>query len=697
MGKIKQAVRRTALWLLCAATALCMGLGGAGLFLKTSAHTVTNTYIAFNEPDSVLMGSSAPSYVYYDVDKSGTMNNEAYIYCNNRFNPSANNDAALIWTSPAAGTVNCTNGTIALNNAANRALSANTDGIRWSLLKVSANNECTALTDEFYNFLEFRDRERTVANFVINDLSIEQGEKIAIVIDCGEAGKNGYDEATLTVTLSFTEQDGGSTAQYAFSSAYLTAHGNAINNGTQYDLGVAATNYYSWGSSTFRQEHTITADVDVSSFTLTDVMNGKGEQELVHMAGKDGQWNISGEGSTYHVAITGSVAKIHAPTNLHDTQLVWMAPADGIFSLDSLTLNMADESGANVSDGMKYAVLYKNSEGDYYNIYTDNQITDDEPWHELEWKVQQEITSLPDFEMKSGEEFIVMFNRNDTATLDPCTFDIIISFAENNGETQIYSITQNTVKTEEQGINGFYFRDVYNASAVVYKNPDGTVFKTDNIAQGTYTLIGSEGLALNEDEQFVGWRNTANSLLYKAGQSYGLTVTSAEFTAVVITLKTEAGAGLRVSTELSDAGIRFVSTYNLSKLNEGEYGFGTIIALADSVTEETLFIKDGALNVSDIPAVNYKTEGEVFTQNAVINQIPEAQYNWELQSRGYVTVTYADDTAATFYTNCSDKRSVAYVAYHSYDALNEIFNLTENDALNNVVSAFKNAYITQEN
>lgn len=702
MKKSKGTMKQKATVLLGAVTALCALLGGALLPRKVSAESATETYIAFYEANAY---DSTAKVLYYDADESGARNSEVMIYPNGRFNPMKTQEATLTWTAPEAGSVTIQEKTIKLSVDSKNI--DNSDGVRWALLKVGADGKCTAVTDEFWHTLKCTS-ESTVesskptetANYGGQTVQMEKGEKIAIVIDCGENKNNNFDQPYVTASMKFTPTD-GEEKEYAFNTNdTLSKHVTALTSEeatTAFEMGVAATNYYSWGASTFTEKQTLTADKETSEFKQTNVMDGKTEKELSYISGATGQWNLTGNSGDYFVAVTGTVAKICAPTEFHDTQLVWKAPEAGVFSLDSLELEMVDtdKNGEKESDGMKYAVLYKNAEtGNYYDLYESGEIDGDAPWHDLVWKVKQTITTLPDFAMAKDDEFIVMFNRKGSKTLDPCKFDIKISFAANGEEAKTYEIKQGTSTISEQGTNEFYFRDAAYIKSIVYKH-NGVTVKMDAYTDG-YTLSDGAVVALGENEQFVGWRYGND--LYPAGGAYTFTEASNNYnslTAVVITMSTEKGAGLRVSTKTDDAGIRFVSNFNLSGLKEKEYSFGTLVALASDELNEMTFVKDGS-GVRSVAAVKYETTDDGFKQNAAVTNIPEANYTTELRARGYVTVTYKDGTSGTFYANLSDARSVAYVAYASYEALSTRFDLENNEELKKVVDAFKKAYSTEE-
>lgn len=695
MKKTKVNLKQKALVMLCSVMTACAIFAGGGTLLaeKVNAKSDTVTYITFNEAKAY---DTSDKVIYYDADNNGKRNSEVYIYPNGRFNPMATTDASLWWTAPEAGKVTVEKKTITLNIEVAKVES--TDGVRYALLKVDNTGKITSLTDDFWNELKCTtesDKNSSGSHYVAKanyggdlNVTVDKGEKIAIVINCGTAKNNSLDQPIVTASMKFTPTAGTETT-YAFDTSLISAQVTALSNSETYILGTETTNYYSWGASTFSENGTITADKEKTDFTQTNVMNGKTETELVYISGKSGQWNVDGGDGNYWVAVNGNAAKICAPTEFHDTQLVWKAPADGVFSLDSLTLEMAEEGAE--SDGMKYAVLYKDSDGKYYDLYTSNQIEGDSPWHDLVWKQKEEITTIPDFAMVKDEEFIVIFNRKATNTNDACKFDISISFATESGITP-YKIEQGTSVIGEQGVNNFYFRDAAYTKSVVYKQNKVTI-KMDAYTDG-YKLSNGAVVTVGENEQFVGWK-LSNGGLYPASGSYNYENTNSyvTFEAVIITLKTEDSAGLRLSEELSDAGIRFVTKFDLSALNSKDYTFGTIIAPENTITDNDSFVKGGTLTVADVPAVNYKKENGEFTQNAVLKNLKESNYNRKMKARGYVTVTYADNTTKTFYSNVSDGKSAAYVANQLYSWFETTFKDAPNyEQLNSVITAYKNAY-----
>lgn len=700
MKKSKGTMKQKATVLLGAVTALCALLGGALLPRKVSAESATETYIAFYEANAY--DATTAKVLYYDANNTQSYKGNVMIYPNGRFNPTASYEATLTWSAPEAGSVTIQEKTIKLS--VNSEKVEKSDGVRWALLKVGADGKCTAVTDEFWHTLKCTS-ESTVesskstetANYGGQTVQMEKGAKIAIVIDCGGNKNNNFDQPYVTASMKFTPID-GEEKEYAFNTNdTLSKHVTALTSEeatTAFEMGVAATNYYSWGASTFTEKQTLTADTETSEFKQTNVMDGKTENELVAKSGSTGQWFVAESNNSYSVVVNGTAAKICSPQKYNDTQLVWKAPAAGVFSLDSLSLNIEKIDSC---DGMKYAVLYKNAAtGNYYDLYENNEIDGDAPWHDLQAGAEQAqtITTLPDFAMAKDDEFIVMFNPKNTNANDACTFNIAISFAANGEEATKYEIKPGTSAISAQGTNDFWFRNAVYAQSIAYTQ-NSTIVKADAYTDG-YTLSSGAVVALGANEQFVGWRYGND--LYPAGGAYTFTETSNNLntlTAVVITMSTEKGAGLRVSTTTDDAGIRFVSNFNLSELKEKEYTFGTLVALASDELNETTFVKDGS-GVRSVAAVKYETTDDGFKQNAAVTSIPEANYTTELRARGYVTVSYKDGTSGTFYANLSDARSVAYVAYMTYDDLSTRFDLENNKDLKTVVDAFKDAYSTEE-
>lgn len=396
-----------------------------------------------------------------------------------------------------------------------------------------------------------------------------------------------------------------------------------------------------------------------------------------------------------------------------DAALWWTAPSDGSLIITSikLTHNIEQdkaEAETLAYDGVRFAVLKVATDGSFTAIFdweklmaTKDCSMNTGKTHYVATVTKTNSTAI---DLLEGEKIAVIVNNGGkfNNSLDQIVVTSTLKFTADGTATD-YKFESTTASAHYTALSngkeyslGVEAINYYSwgsaeitAPKVKYTDTAGKTYDSYRQLVEKHTLISASDMS-SDDKQFVGWRTAGN--LYAAETEYAITQ-DVTFNAVIITLKTEEGAGLRISREQNDAGIRFVSNYDLSGLKNGEYSFGSIIAPANKITNEAEFVKDGTLTVKVIPAVNYKKNDDgSFTQNAVINNIPEVNYATGLQSRGYVTVKYNDNTEQTFYTNISDERSVAYVANALYDQLNTEFSFSENEDLKNVVEKFKNAY-----
>lgn len=398
------------------------------------------------------------------------------------------------------------------------------------------------------------------------------------------------------------------------------------------------------------------------------------------------------------------------PSPSMDAALWWTAPSNGALTISKVkfTQNVAKEDIEKSFDGARFAVLKVATDGSFTALFdweslmaTKDCVMNTSSTHyvatatktmstAIDLTADEKIAIIVNCGGKSNNSFdaivttsTLKFKVGETSTEYNFTFTSVLDH-----NTALRNNAEYTIGTETTAYYSWGSAEI-TAPKVTYRNTDKTsTYDSYKVLVDDHSLISASSDWSSGDTQFVGWRTSTN--LYAEGASYAVT-SNVAFNPVVITLKMESGAGLRVSTSNDDAGIRFSSTYDLSELKAGEYAFGTVILPENLISESAPLVKE-ANAVKDIPAVNYKTVDGVFTQNAVITGIPETQFNRNLQARGYVTVTYKDDTTKTFYTGLSDARSVGYVASQTYDQLSEQFDFDNNENLKNVVLAFKNAY-----
>ena len=179
----------------------------------------------------------------------------------------------------------------------------------------------------------------------------------------------------------------------------------------------------------------------------------------------------------------------------------------------------------------------------------------------------------------------------------------------------------------------------------------GEEVKVDS-ALGAYVLpeLNVEGKVL------LGYN--VNGSLVKAGSTIYV-VEDTTLTAVLATFGTVQGASIRLD---APTGMRFRSFIDVATIDylaelNAEYSAGTLIAKSADIVEE------GSVNVtkltveSDVKKLNIvKTSGGEFVDgetlyfNAAIVSIKANHYDWDFTARAYLTVTFADGTTLTVYT-----------------------------------------------
>ncbi|MBE6668146.1 MAG: hypothetical protein E7607_07560 [Ruminococcaceae bacterium] len=191
--------------------------------------------------------------------------------------------------------------------------------------------------------------------------------------------------------------------------------------------------------------------------------------------------------------------------------------------------------------------------------------------------------------------------------------------------------------------------------------------KTTIVDNGADWIIGeaaaANGVVLpvfgDADETVIGYAKDGK--IYKALTTVAGTYKASDFTNVVgFTAEDFAmieGASLR--TVWNENGIRFSTTYtDALKAAVGNNAiFGTVIAPTKLLGENELTIAtEGALNIASTKSVD--GDGITTYHAAVImNNAGTAEkdiYTLELAARGYMTITYADETTATFYAEAND-------------------------------------------
>lgn len=251
--------------------------------------------------------------------------------------------------------------------------------------------------------------------------------------------------------------------------------------------------------------------------------------------------------------------------------------------------------------------------------------------------------------------------------------------------------SQNKLPTLKK--DGYVFKG-YNVSGTVYAGDTYSVKGTTSSGGTTQTVIAlfekaPEAILDTDGRVVVDLENAGETItlpdltragriflgynidgeLYPAGTVLNrATATSVE--AVFADFGMVNGAAVRLGTP---SGLRF-QTY----LDSTAYAaiadnvtFGTLIAKADDITVDgvlnySLLTTDATitkLNIASTVQHNTPNEDGYLFYNGVLAEIKENHYDWKFAARGYMTVTYADGTQATFYaTVTNNARSVSEIA-----------------------------------
>lgn len=165
-----------------------------------------------------------------------------------------------------------------------------------------------------------------------------------------------------------------------------------------------------------------------------------------------------------------------------------------------------------------------------------------------------------------------------------------------------------------------------------------------------------------EKEIFLGY--AIDGKLYRAGDVYTPTA-NVTVTALSIRNFENLGASIRVGGFM---GIRFENTYNTADYTAASAyitELGTLIARVEDITSAENLTTSTNENVKKIVSTRTFAEKDgVTTYAGGISNLKVDNYGKDLAGCGYITVTYADNTTATFYTNIlvRSAKSVAEMA-----------------------------------
>lgn len=223
----------------------------------------------------------------------------------------------------------------------------------------------------------------------------------------------------------------------------------------------------------------------------------------------------------------------------------------------------------------------------------------------------------------------------------------------------VYMLLQSTDATAY--IDNLEIKEKIAKYVVTVKDIDGNELAKER-AEGAYVLPER---AETDKGAFIGYN--VNGELYSAGKEINVTADT-EIVAVFAKLSMDEKASIRLE---DPSGLRFTTrvendayTYLQSV---STVALGTLITKADYFTngDYSGFTTEFAETKLDILSKVGKVDGENYVFNGVIVGVKSSHYDWDFVSRGYMTVTYADGTSATFYTNTT-VRSIAFVANEAY-------------------------------
>lgn len=234
---------------------------------------------------------------------------------------------------------------------------------------------------------------------------------------------------------------------------------------------------------------------------------------------------------------------------------------------------------------------------------------------------------------------------------------------DNNGVESVSTDSMGTLKfaSGDPGTITRSYNDVKvsvkeNAMNFTGTEKDYTVYVKDG---GSYKL---PAYTTAEKEIFLGY--AIDGKLYKAGDVYTPTA-NVTVTALSIRNFENLGASIRVGGFM---GIRFENTYNTADYTAASAyitELGTLIARVVDITDSAKLTTSTNENVKKIVSTHTFAEKDgVTTYAGGISNLKIDNYGKDLAGCGYITVTYADNTTATFYTNIlvRSAKSVAEIA-----------------------------------
>ena len=209
-------------------------------------------------------------------------------------------------------------------------------------------------------------------------------------------------------------------------------------------------------------------------------------------------------------------------------------------------------------------------------------------------------------------------------------------------------------------VGGNTYTYSYQIKATIYITyvVDGVESQQETTKDTKVTLSGSP--SSTNSGTFIGW--IYNGGLYKAGAEFTIS-SNVTFTAAYINFAMLNGASIRTQ---EPAGIRFITEINKDEYNAlkelGAIQMGTLIIPTDTLGNKTLDLNtvdvmnltsNGFLTATGrgILGTTAKDDCEYFS-GAIVN-LDKGNYTRYFSARSYITITYADDSATTLYSDYS--------------------------------------------
>ena len=281
---------------------------------------------------------------------------------------------------------------------------------------------------------------------------------------------------------------------------------------------------------------------------------------------------------------------------------------------------------------------------------------------------------------------------------------------ENNASDVVFSEVR-TAATSNSTLSPTYFI----ASGTAYKNctktvSGGVLYDLDSasVTELSDNYVKAYGeIEANAGKTLIGWKDDTG--LYSTATALASADISA-YTPVYVGYGMMNGASVRIDTSAEpQSGLRFMTTFNVSdyaSVKDYITSCGTLIAYNSALTQgifDTVNYADEITAKTQVAQVE-NTKG-VFTYIDQNNNSYKAysmalvgitDYTQVYAARGYIVVTYADETTATFYTSYNEtnnNRSIAEVAYKLQQS--EEFS-QYGEAQQGVVNDFAAAYVAPE-